>query len=56
MNEALGKNVHLVKKHVGMFKAADNYALQIADSVPADNVVRQLILAAVMCIDMVLKE
>jgi hypothetical protein len=30
--------------------------LEISESVPADSVARQLILAAVMCIDMVLKE
>ncbi len=39
-----------------MFTSADNYMLQISDQVPPDNPVRQLILAAVMCIDMVLKE
>jgi uncharacterized protein YxjI len=39
-----------------LFTSADNYVLQISDAVPKDNVVRQLILAAVMCIDMVLKE
>lgn len=39
-----------------LFTSADNYMLQISESVPADNVARQLILAAVMCIDMVLKE
>ena len=39
-----------------MFTSADNYILQISDQVPPDNPVRQLILAAVMCIDMVLKE
>ena len=39
-----------------MFTSADNYALAISDAVPADHVARQLILAAVMCIDMVLKE
>jgi len=39
-----------------MFTSADNYMLEIADSVPADNPVRLLIMAAVMCIDMVLKE
>ena len=37
-------------------QGADNYMLQIADDVPADSPVRQLILAAVVCIDMVLKE
>jgi len=30
--------------------------LEISESVPEDDLVRQLILAAVMCIDMVLKE
>jgi uncharacterized protein YxjI len=38
------------------FTSADNYILQISDQIPADAPVRQLILAAVMCIDMVLKE
>ena len=39
-----------------LFTSADNYMLQISDEVPADNPVRQLIIAAVMCIDLVLKE
>ncbi len=51
---------HVSKKWAGigmeLFTSADNYVLQIADIVPADSVARQLILAAVMCIDMVLKE
>ena len=51
---------HVTKKWAGigkeLFTSADNYVLQISDSVPTDNVARQLILAAVMCIDMVLKE
>lgn len=51
---------HVSKKWAGigreMFTSADNYVLQISDSVAPDNVARQLILAAVMCIDMVLKE
>ena len=38
------------------FTSADNYVLQISDSVPPDNPIRMLILAAVFCIDMVLKE
>jgi uncharacterized protein YxjI len=38
------------------FTSADNYALSISESVPPNNPIRQLILAAVMCIDMVLKE
>jgi len=51
---------HVTKKWAGigkeLFTSADNYVLQISDSVAADNAARQLILAAVMCIDMVLKE
>ena len=51
---------HVTKKWAGLgkelFTSADNYVLEINESVPADNPVRQLILAAVMCIDMVLKE
>lgn len=39
-----------------LFTSADNYILQISEAVPPDNRVRELILAAVMCIDMVLKE
>jgi len=51
---------HVTKKWAGlgkeMFTSADNYVLEISESVPPDNSMRQLILAAVMCIDMVLKE
>jgi uncharacterized protein YxjI len=51
---------HVSKKWTGvgkeLFTSADNYILQIADTVPPDNSVRILILAAVLCIDMVLKE
>jgi uncharacterized protein YxjI len=39
-----------------MLTSADNYILQIDESVEPDNPIRLLILAAVMCIDMVLKE
>jgi uncharacterized protein YxjI len=39
-----------------LFTSADNYMLKIDEKVPADNSMRLLILAAVMCIDMVLKE
>jgi len=39
-----------------LFTSADNYVLTISDDVPPDNPVRVLIMAAVMCIDMVLKE
>jgi uncharacterized protein YxjI len=51
---------HVSKKWAGigkeLFTSADNYVLQIADEVPVDSKLRQLILAAVICIDMVLKE
>ena len=51
---------HVTKKWAGLgkelFTTADNYVLKISDDVPPDNPIRQLILAAVMCIDMVLKE
>jgi len=51
---------HVSKKWAGigkeLFTSADNYVLEISDAVPPDNPARQLILAAVMCIDMVLKE
>lgn len=51
---------HVAKKWAGLgkelFTSADNYMLEINEQVPADNPVRILILAAVMCIDMVLKE
>lgn len=50
----------VTKKWAGMgkelFTSADNYMLQISDQVPSDNPVRQLIIGAVMCIDLVLKE
>jgi len=39
-----------------MFTTADNYMLSISEHVPPDSQIRQLILAAVLCIDMVLKE
>lgn len=39
-----------------LFTTADNYMLEISESVPAEHPVRRLILAAVLCIDMVLKE
>lgn len=39
-----------------MFTSADNYVLQINPAVPPDSSLRMLILAAVMCIDLVLKE
>jgi uncharacterized protein YxjI len=39
-----------------LFTSADNYVLSVSDAVAADDDVRILIMAAVMCIDMVLKE
>lgn len=39
-----------------LFTSADNYVLEITDCVEKDHPVRMLIMAAVMCIDMVLKE
>ena len=39
-----------------MFTSADNYILQISEDVPPENPLRILIMAAVLCIDMVLKE
>lgn len=39
-----------------LFTSADNYILEINENVPEANPVRKLIIAAVMCIDMVLKE
>ena len=51
---------HVTKKWAGigkeLFTSADNYVLSIDQSIPQDNPVRLLIFAAVMCIDMVLKE
>ena len=50
----------VTKKWAGLgkelFTTADNYVLSISDAVKPDDEVRILILAAVMCIDMVLKE
>ncbi|WP_232824761.1 phospholipid scramblase-related protein [Algibacillus agarilyticus] len=39
-----------------LFTSADNYVLTISNAVPQNDDTRKLILAAVMCIDMVLKE
>lgn len=39
-----------------LFTSADNYVLEISDVVPENNPLRQLILASVFCIDLVLKE
>ena len=51
---------HVTKKWAGlgkeMFTSADNYVLEINEQVSASDPARELILAAVLCIDMVLKE
>jgi uncharacterized protein YxjI len=51
---------HVSKQWAGLgkelFTSADNYMLKIDEKVPENNRLRMLILAAVMCIDMVLKE
>ena len=51
---------HVTKKWAGMGRelltSADNYVLEIGASVPPAGPARPLILAAVLCIDMVLKE
>lgn len=51
---------HVSKKWAGLgkefFTSADNYVIEISQAVPPNSPVRQLILGAVMCIDMVLKE
>ena len=51
---------HVTKKWAGLgkelFTSADNYVLEISEDVPPNDSSRQLILGAVMCIDMVLKE
>jgi uncharacterized protein YxjI len=39
-----------------LFTSADNYILQINPIVPSDHPLRMLIMSAVMCIDLVLKE
>lgn len=50
----------VTKKWAGLgkelFTSADNYMLQISDALPQNDQRRPLIMAAVMCIDMVLKE
>jgi uncharacterized protein YxjI len=56
-NQELAK---VTKKWAGLgkelFTSADNYMLSISPEVPADNPLRGLILGAVLCIDLVLKE
>jgi uncharacterized protein YxjI len=51
---------HVSKKWSGigkeLFTSADNYILEIDTRVPENNPIRTMILAAVLCIDMVLKE
>lgn len=54
------KIAHVSKKWAGLgrelFTSADNYMLEIYDTVKPDDKIRTLVLAAVLCIDMVLKE
>lgn len=54
------KIAHVSKKWAGMgkelFTTADNYMLEIYNTVKPDDKIRILVLAAVLCIDMVLKE
>ena len=51
---------HVSKKWAGLgkelFTSADNYMLEINNTVPENDPLRTLILSAVICIDMVLKE
>lgn len=51
---------HVSKKWAGIgkefFTTADNYAFEISDSIPDTSSIRTMLFAAVMCIDMVLKE
>ena len=51
---------HVTKKWAGigkeLFTTADNYILKISEDVPPGDPLRQLIIGAVTCIDMVLKE
>ena len=51
---------HVTKKWAGigkeLFTTADNYILSIAETVPANDPIRLMILSAIMCIDLVLKE
>ena len=51
---------HVTKKWSGLgkelFTSADNYVLQINEELPAGGAIRKLLLASVMCIDLVLKE
>lgn len=50
----------ITKKWAGlakeMFTTADNYVISISERVPAESSLRPLIIAAAMCIDLVLKE
>ena len=52
--------VHVSKKWIGIGKvlltSADNYILSVANDIEPDHPLRKLILAAVIGIDMVLKE
>lgn len=54
------KIAHVSKKWAGLgkelFTSADNYMLEIYDTVKPEDKIRILVMAAVLCIDMVLKE
>ena len=56
----IDENNFFIKEHTGILKAANNYDIfaltNAGKEVSADGNVKRLILAAVMCIDMVLKE
>ena len=51
---------HITKEWAGigkeLFTSADNYIVEISESIPVNDPTRKLILAAVICIDMVMKE
>ncbi|MBX9852747.1 MAG: RNAase [Cytophagaceae bacterium] len=51
---------HVSKKWAGigkeLFTSADNYILEVFNNIPENNNLRMMILASVLCIDMVLKE
>jgi uncharacterized protein YxjI len=59
-NDGEKQLAHVSKKWSGLgkelFTSADNYMLEISECVGDNDDLRKLILAAVMCIDMVLKE
>lgn len=60
VNQGESTLAHVTKKWQGvgkeLFTSADNYILEINPEVPQESDLRKLIISAVMCIDMVLKE